>query len=151
MSEKVTFETILEKHENMEATGICIPLDVEKIFGAKRVPVKIKINGAVYRSTIARMKGNYMLAIPKIFREAAMIKAGEKIKVELEKDTEKRTVEIPKDLADALKKSKLTDVFAKMSFTHRKEYVNAVNDAKKEETRIRRIEKIIEQLIGKRK
>ena len=151
MAEKQTFEVVLEKHENMEATGITIPLDVEKVFGAKRVPVKVWINGAEHRSTVCRMGGEYVMAVPKVFREAAGIKAGEKITVTMEKDTQKRTVEVPEDLAAALKKADLTDVFSKMSYTHQKEYVNAVNEAKREETRVRRIDKTIEQLISKRK
>jgi len=81
MAEKQTFETVLEKHENMEATGITIPFDVEKVFGAKRVPVKVQINGAQHQSTIIRMGGKYMVGVPKIFREAANIKAGETITV----------------------------------------------------------------------
>jgi len=151
MAEKQTFDVVLEKHEGMEATGITIPFDVEKIFGAKRVPVKVWVNGAEYRSTVMRMSGKYMMAVPKVFREAAGIKAGETISVTMEKDSEKRTVKVPQDLAEALEKADLTEVFSKMSYTHQKEYVNAVNEAKREETRIRRIEKTIEQLISKRK
>lgn len=151
MAEKQTFDVVLEKHEGMEATGITIPFDVEKVFGKKRVPVKVWVNGAEYRSTVMRMGGKYMMAIPKVFREAANIKAGEKISVTMEKDSEKRSVEVPKDLAEALKKADLTDVFAKMSYTHQKEYVNAVNEAKREETRVRRIEKTIEMLVQREK
>ena len=151
MAEKQIFEVLLEKHENMDATGITIPFDVEKVFGAKRVPVKVWINGAEHRSTIVRMGGKFVIAVPKIFRDAANIKAGETITVTMEKDLEKRTVEVPKDFADALKKVNLQDVFSKMSFTHQKEYVRAIVEAKKEETRIRRIEKTIEQLISKKK
>ena len=58
----------------MDATGITIPFDVEKAFGAKQVPVKVSINGAEYRSTIMKMRGEYMMAVPKIFREAANIR-----------------------------------------------------------------------------
>ncbi len=151
MAEKQTFETVLEKHAQLDATGITISFDVEQVFGAKRVPVIVSINGAQHRSTIIKMGGKYMVGIPKIFREAAKVKAGDLITVTLEKDTEKRSVEIPKDFNDAMKKANVTDVFEKMSYTHRKEYVRAVEDAKKEETRNRRIEKNIEQLIGKRK
>ena len=151
MAEKQTFETILEKHEDMDATGITIPFDVEKVFGAKRVPVIVSINGARHRSTIVKMSGKYMVGVPKVFREAAGVNAGDSITVSLEKDAAERTVEIPKDLLSALEKANLTTVFEKMSYTHRKEYANAVMDAKKEETRIRRIEKTIEQLISKRK
>ena len=151
MSEKQIFEVELEKHENMDATGITIPFDVEKVFGARRVPVKVSINGAEYRSTVVRMGGKYVMIVPKIFRDAAGIKAGELVKVTMEEDTEKRTVEVPNDLAEALKKAGMTAVFAKMSFTHQKEYVNAVNDAKKVETRIRRIERTIEMLAEKKR
>ncbi|MEP6904144.1 MAG: YdeI/OmpD-associated family protein [Actinomycetota bacterium] len=146
MAEKQIFEVVLEKHETMEATGITIPFDVEKVFGAKRVPVKVSINGANYRSTVVRMGGKYMMVVPKVFRDEARIRAGEIITVTIEKDLEKRTVEIPKDLAEGLKIKDLTDVFAKLSYTHQKESVNAINEAKREETRIRRIKKTIEML-----
>ena len=146
MAEKQIFTVLLEKHETMEATGITIPFDVEKVFGAKRVPVKVRINDAEYRSTIFRMGGKYMMAVPKHFRDAAGVKAGEMITVEMQRDTEKRTVEVPKDLAGALKKANLQEAFSKLSYTHQKEHVNAINEAKREETRVRRIEKAIEQI-----
>ena len=144
MAEKQTFDTVLEKHEHIDATGITVPFDVEKVFGKKRVPVKASINGAEYRGSVFRMGGKYMMAVPKVFRHAAGIKAGEKITVTIEKDTEKRTVELPADFAEALKKDGLTEAFSKMSYTHQKEYVNAINESKKPETRTRRIEKAIE-------
>jgi bifunctional DNA-binding transcriptional regulator/antitoxin component of YhaV-PrlF toxin-antitoxin module len=151
MAEKQTFDVVLEKHEKIDATGITIPFDVKEVFGAMKVPVKVRINGAEYRSTVFRMGGKYMMAVPKVFRDAAGIKAGEKITVTMEKDLEKRTVEVPEDLAGALKNAGLTDVFSKMSYSHQKEYVNAITEAKRAETRTRRIEKTIEQLIEKRK
>ena len=149
MSEKQLFTVLLEKHENMDATGIAIPWDVEKVFGAKRVPVKVTINGAEHRSTIVKMGGKYVLVVPKIFREAANVRAGGMISVCVEKDLEKRTVKVPQDLADALKKFGFNDFFDKMSVTHQKEYVRAVEDAKKPETRLRKIEKTIRVLAAK--
>ena len=145
------FETVLEKHENMDATGITIPFDVEAVFGARRVPVKVRINDAEYRTTIVRMGGRFMMAVPKHFRDAAGVRAGETITVTMEKDTAPRTVEIPPDLAAALETSGLAEVFARLSYTHRKEHVNSINDAKKAETRARRIEKTLEMLEEKRK
>ena len=91
------------------------------------------------------------MAVPKVFRDAAGVKAGEKITVTLEKDSEKRTVEVPPDLAAALEKSGLSESFSKLSYTLQKEAVNAVREAKREETRIRRIEKTIEMLKEKKK
>jgi bifunctional DNA-binding transcriptional regulator/antitoxin component of YhaV-PrlF toxin-antitoxin module len=151
MAEKQTFETILEKHENMDATGITIPFDVEKVFGAKRVPVIVSIGGAEHRSTIIKMNGNYVVGVPKVFRAAANVNPGDTITVSIEKDEAKRTIEVPQDLAEALKRENLTEAFAKMSFTHQKEYVRAIEEAKREETRLKRIEKTIEYLISKRK
>ncbi|HEY8563225.1 MAG TPA: YdeI/OmpD-associated family protein [Pyrinomonadaceae bacterium] len=144
------FETVLEKHENTDATGITIPFDVKEVFGAKRVPVKISVNDAQYRTTVFFMGGRYMLAVPKVFREAAGIEAGEKITVTIEKDTEKRTIEVPRDLAEALSEAGLTEAFAKLSYTHQKEYARAVEEAKRAETRSSRINKTVAALSVKK-
>jgi antitoxin component of MazEF toxin-antitoxin module len=147
MSEKQTFELLLEKDENLDATRITIPLDVEKVFGAKRVPVKLSINGADYRSTIFRMGGKYVVAIPKRFRQAAGVESGEMITVELERDTEVRVIIPPEDFAKALaENSRAKRAWEKLSYTHRREYVMAIEEAKKEETRARRIAKALEQI-----
>ena len=152
MSEKQIFNAVLEKHENMDATGITIPFDVEQVFGAKRVPVKLKINDADYRTTIFRMGGEYRLAIPKEFRDRAKIKAGDEVTVEITKDNEERIVEPPEDLAQALNENaQAKTVWEKMSYTDKKEYVRAIEDAKKEETRARRVLKTIEELLKKAK
>ena len=152
MSEKQTFEVLLEKHEKMDATGITIPFDVEKVFGAKRVPVKVRINEAEYRTTIFRMGGKYMMVVPKRFREAAGVNGGELITVEMEKDIQPRVIEPPVDLAKALKENKeAKDVWEKLSYTHKKEYATAIEEAKREETRIRRVQKTIEELLKKKK
>jgi uncharacterized protein YdeI (YjbR/CyaY-like superfamily) len=103
------------------------------------------INDAEHQSTIARRNGKYMLAVSKVFREAAAIKSGETITVTIEKDTP-RVVAIPEDLVEELRKNDLYNAFSKMSYTHQKEYVNAITKAKREETQARRIEKTIEML-----
>jgi hypothetical protein len=151
LEKRMKFETVLEKHANMDATGITIPFDVKEIFGAKRVPVKVSINDAEYRTTVFYMGGRYMIAVPKVFRDAAGVRAGEKITVVMEKDTEKRTVEVPVDLRAALEKAGLSESFSKLSYTLQKEAVTSVSEAKREETRARRIEKTIEMLQVKKK
>ncbi len=151
MAEKQTIEVVLEKHAKLDATGITIPFDVEGIFGAKRVPVKAEINGALYRGSIVRMGGKYMLGIPKAFREAAGIKAGDKIVVSIEADEAPRAVDVPHDLESAIKKAGLFAAWEKLSYTHRKEYARAVDEAKRPETRAKRIEKTVEQLAAKSK
>ena len=151
MSTKQSITVTLEKHPKMEATGITIPFDVEKVFGAKRVPITATVNGAVYRGSIVRMGGKYMLGIPKAFREEAGIAAGDNIVITLEADTAPRDVKIPADLAKAIKKSGLSVAWDKLSYTHRKEHVRAIEEAKRPETRIKRIEKAIEMLAAKKK
>jgi len=152
MAEKQIFKVVLEKHENMEATGITIPFDVEKVFGGKRVPVKVWVNGVEHRSTIHRYGEKYMMAVPKRFRDAAGIKAYETITVEMMRDTEERVIEPPEDLAKALKNNEdARAVWEKLSYTHKKEYVMAIEDAKKAETRERRVNKTIEELLKKKK
>ena len=144
---KQTIEVKLEKHEKLDATGITIPFDVEEVFGAKRVPVKANVNGAEYRGTIVRMGGRYMLGIPKVFREAAGIKAGDNIVVTLEHDVAERTVAIPSDLSKELKKDKaLKEAWDTLSFTIRKENARDIEEAKRPETRIRRLEKTLSML-----
>jgi len=149
---KQTIKVKLEKHETLEATGITIPFDVEEVFGAKRVAVKATINGAVYRGSIVRMGGKYMLGIPKAFRQEAGLKAGDNIVVTIEKDTEERKVDLPSDLAQELRKdTKLNEVWKKLSYTIRKEQARGLVDAKKPETRARRLEKTLEMLRSKAK
>src|SRR5690349_15128142 len=133
---KQTIKVKLEKHETLEATGITIPFDVEEVFGGKRVAVKATVNGAVYRGSIVRMGGKYMLGIPKTFRQQAGLKAGDNIVVTIEKDTEERKVDVPSDLAQALRNEpRLNEVWKKLSYTIRKEQARGLVDAKKTETR----------------
>ena len=95
MSAKQTFETVLIKRDKLDATGIEIPFDVEAVFGAKRGPVKAKINSAEYRGSITRLGGKYMLGIPKAFRQEAGFNGGDHIVVTIEKDDEPRVVSPP--------------------------------------------------------
>jgi bifunctional DNA-binding transcriptional regulator/antitoxin component of YhaV-PrlF toxin-antitoxin module len=150
MAEKQTFTATLEKHAKLDATGIVIPFDVEEVFGGKRVAVKAVINGAEYRGSIVRMGGKYMLGIPKAFREAAGIIAGETVEITVEKDTKERVV-VPQDLAGELKKNGLTEAWDRLSYTHRKEHVRAIEEAKQTETRLRRIEKAVAMIAAKKK
>jgi bifunctional DNA-binding transcriptional regulator/antitoxin component of YhaV-PrlF toxin-antitoxin module len=151
MADKQTFSCVLEKHPTMNATGITVPFDVEAVFGAKRVPVKATINSAEYRGSVVRMGGKFVLGIPKEFRDRAGIEPGNHIVVTLERDAAERVVEVPKDFAAALKKSGLRKTFDAMSYTHRKEHVRAIEEAKAAETRARRIDKAVEMIAVKRK
>lgn len=143
------FKVVLEKDEKSEATGILIPFDVLKVFGTRaRVPVRGKINGFAYRGSIFPMGGgkHYMI-VNKNVRAGAGVKGGETISVEMERDDEPRIITPPEDLARALKSNKVAlAAWEKLSYTHQKEHAQALEEAKRPETRARRLEKTIAQL-----
>lgn len=151
MGDKQTIDVVLEQVPGMNATGITIPFDVQEVYGSKRVPVKATVNGIEYRGSIVRMGGVYCLGIPKAFRDSAGIKAGDNIVVTLELDDEPRTVDVPDDLATALADAGLSEIFSAMSYTHKKEHVRAIEEAKQPETRKRRIDKAVEMIAVKKK
>jgi hypothetical protein len=146
------FKTAIMQAEGMDATGIVVPdAVVEKLASGKKPKVTVTLNGYTYRSTVAVMGGQFMLPLAKVHREAAGVKPGQKVEIALDLDTSPREVEIPKDLAAALKKAGLRAAFDKLAFTHRKEHVRAIEEAKAPETRARRIEKAVAMVQAKAK
>ena len=125
-----------------------IPFDVEKEFGSKKPKIKAVIEGVPYRGTLARMGSEcHMLLILKEIREKIGKTFGDEIKVVVEADTEPRVVELPAELKKAFKTEKEAKAFfEKLAYTHQREYVMWINEAKKEETRQSRIVKTIEML-----
>jgi hypothetical protein len=141
------FATTLELH-GKTATGIEVPGEVVEALGAgNRPPVTVQINTFTYRSTIARMGGVFLLPVSAEVRAGAGISAGERIDVEVELDTAPREVVVPDDFRAALEAAPgATTAFDKLSFTHRKEHVRAIEEAKTDATRQRRIAKAVEKL-----
>jgi hypothetical protein len=130
--------------EGKTATYVVVPLDVPAVFGRARPPVRGTVNGAQFRSTITKYGGDdYYLVVNRQVREAAGVSAGETVEVDVELDTEPRIVRLPKDFAAALD-DEARGSFDEMSYTHRKEYVDWIKDAKREDTRRRRIAKAVE-------
>jgi len=147
MPKRQTFKAIIQ-NAGGGGTFVEVPFDVEDTFGAKKPRVKAIIEGVPYRGLLTRMGGpNHMLIILQGIREQIGKTFGDEIQVSVELDTEERVIEIPKDLVKELKKDKeAKSFFDKLSYTHRKEYVTWIEEAKKEETRQRRIAKTIEML-----
>ncbi len=137
-----------DRPENMFA--IPVPFDPKTVFGKARAPVVVTINGYSYRSTIAHMGGPCFVPFRESNREAAGVEAGVPVEVTLALDEEVRTVDVPDDLAAALDANPgAREAWDKASFTHRREYVEALLDAKKPETRAKRLEKAIEFVKGR--
>jgi hypothetical protein len=115
--------------------------------GAKRFPVVASVNGHTWRATVTRMGGEFLLGLNRAVREEAGVEAGDSVDVALELDTAERTVEVPEALATALAgDSAARETFERLAYTHRKEYVRWIGEAKRDETRQRRVAQALEML-----
>ena len=140
MKQKFLAEII--RHEGIDGAYVEIPFDVETVFGGKRIKVKAFFDGKEYRGSIVRMAGCYLIGLTQALRQEIGKKPGDIVTVEVEKDEEVRTVEMPEDFESALKETSVAIVnFDKLSFTHKKDYVEWIIGAKKAETRKARIQK----------
>ena len=130
------------------ATMILTQEQVDRIRGEQgrsRVPLAITYRGQTYRTSVSIYRGQWMTVVNQQMRDGGLM-PGVGYTVDIVKDTAERNVVVPDDLAAALKKAGLTTTFAALSFTHRKEHVRAIEDAKKPDTRTRRIEAVIARL-----
>jgi bifunctional DNA-binding transcriptional regulator/antitoxin component of YhaV-PrlF toxin-antitoxin module len=129
-------------------TGVLFPYDTEKEFATKgKVPIHATFDGVSYTGSLIKYGfPQHTLHLPKAIREQLGKVAGDAIEVVVWKDEAERTLEIPAEFAALLKKEGLLPVFDKLSYTHRKEYCRWITEAKKEETRSRRLEKAVEML-----
>ena len=128
------------------ATGLQVPDDVVEALGAgKRPPVIVTVGGYTYRTTVAPMGGSFWVPLAAEHRDAAGVQADEEVDVSVVLDTAPREVAVPEDLAasfgDAVRAQ-----FDALAYSHRKEWVRWVEEARKPETRAARIEKTVESL-----
>jgi hypothetical protein len=132
------------------ATGIEVPPDVVDALGAgKKPPVMVTIGGHTYRSTIASRGERFLLPVSAENRAGAGVAAGDELDVEVVLDRAPRDVVVPADLAAALDAVPgARDRFDALAYSHRKEHVRAIEEAKAEATRERRIAKAVEMLRG---
>jgi len=120
---------------------IPVPFDPKAVFGKVRAPVKVTLNGYTYRSTIAAIGGPPCVPLRRSNREAAGLEGGETLEVRLDLDTDTREVRPPLDLAKALKAAPPAwHRWRELSYSHQREYTEAIEGAKKPETRARRLE-----------
>jgi hypothetical protein len=131
-------------------TGFRIPDEVVgELGGGGRPKVVATINGYGYQSSIARMSGEYWLGVSAERRTAAGVQAGDVVELDLVLDTRERTVDVPEDLALALAAEPAARArWDKLSYSHQRRHVEAINGAKAAETRARRVAKTIEKLVA---
>ncbi len=125
--------------------GLEIPPDVvEALAGGKRPKVVITLNGHSWRSTVAIMRGRHLLGLSNANRQAAGVITGDEVEIELELDTEPRLVEEPEDLARALNGNPAARAaYDRLPDGRKREHMRAIENAKKPETRARRIERVV--------
>jgi hypothetical protein len=115
--------------------------------GARRFPVVATVNGYTWRTSVARMGGEFLLGLSKEVRQGAAVEAGDEVEVTVELDTAPREVEVPEALAAALAADPQAQAsFDHLAFSHRKEYARWIAEAKQQETRQRRVEQALEMI-----
>lgn len=130
-----------------------VPFDLEKEYGKKNmIPVNATFDGEPYRGSIANMGDGPCLIILKSIREKIEKKEGDTVSITVEHDTASRKVEIPNDVKSVLNKNTPEkEYFSSLAFTHQKEYIKWIIDAKRTETRLARITKMLLMLKEKKK
>jgi hypothetical protein len=160
--EPMSFEVTLGRSDASKSGAfIQLPFDVEAVFGKAKPKVLVTINDHTYRSTVAVYSGDcvhpapaacgrtgpprsYLLPVNAQNAKAAGVQAGDTVTVTIAEDTAPRVVEPPDDLAEALQP--VREQWDALSYSHQREYATWVEDAKKPETRARRIAQTVEKL-----
>ncbi|MBN2149129.1 MAG: DUF1905 domain-containing protein [Anaerolineales bacterium] len=152
MSEKFRFRAVIEDAGGGGAM-VKIPFDMEQAFGKKRVKVKALIEGEEYRGSLVRMgEPCHILGIRKEIREKIGKGIGDEIEIVVEEDNEPRVVAIPPDVQQALIMTPQVEaLFSRLAYTHQKEYIEWIEEAKREQTRQDRIRKMIAMLQQEKK
>jgi hypothetical protein len=135
--------------QRVQKTGTMfhVPFDLEEAFGRARPPVKVTIRGHTWRTTPGVYDGVGYIVVNRDVKAATGVDAPERVGVSMELDTEPRTVRVPADLRDALGADETArKAFGKLSYSHRREYVDWVEEAKRRETRARRIAATVERV-----
>ncbi len=115
--------------------------------GAKRFPVRATVNGYTWRTSVTRMRGEFLLGLNREVRTGAGVEAGDIVEVALELDGDQRDVDVPVALAEALARDPgAQSAFDGMAYTHRKEYARWIAEAKRDETREKRVSQAIQML-----
>ena len=128
------------------SAGFPVPFDLKKAFGRARPPVKVTIRGHTWRTTPGVNGGVGYIGLNRDVRAATGVDVGDRVRIAMELDTEPRTVPIPADLRKALAAADAKEGFEQLSFTHRREYVEWVESAKRAETRERRLAETVRRL-----
>jgi Bacteriocin-protection, YdeI or OmpD-Associated/Domain of unknown function (DUF1905) len=142
---KLRFKAKIEGKEAGVVAAITPPVDVIEWFGTRaRVPIRGTINGFAFRSSLMPCGNARMMPVNKTLCRGAGVKPGDLVEVVMERDDGARTVEAPPELKRELARSKpARERWDGLAFTHKKEMAGSISGAKQEETRKRRLAKVM--------
>jgi hypothetical protein len=141
------FKARLETQD--EGFFIRVPFDVKAAFGRARPPIVVRIGEYSYRSTVSVYGGKYFVPLRRSHREAAGVAAGDLLDVTLTLDEAPRVVEPPPELAAAVARSKkVRAAWEALSYSHQREHADYIVQAKRPDTRARRVQKTLAMLTG---
>ena len=147
MSDTYTFRATIEQAGSGGA-WVTVPFDAEAAFGKKRVPVLATIDGEPYRGSLVRMGGEcHVLGVLKEIRERIGKQPGDEVEITITEDTAPREVEVPADLAAALGAAPdASRFFDTLAYSHKREWVRWIEEAKREQTRADRVVRAVDAL-----
>jgi len=148
MAKRLELTTTLEPHG--PAAAVLLTDDqVEGLGGGKTPPVRITVGGHTVAARIMRRGGQNLIGFSRAVREELGVEPGQAITINIELDDQPREIAVPDDLAAALDaEPSAREAFDRLAFTHRKEYVRWVEEAKKPETRERRVRETVERVLA---
>ncbi|WP_116950003.1 YdeI/OmpD-associated family protein [Jiangella endophytica] len=130
------------------ATGVPVPDHiVDGLGGGRRPRVDVTLNGYAFQTSLGTMSGQVMIPVSAAVRSAAGVAAGDRLDVEIELATEPAPVAVPDDLRAALSDAPEAQAFfAGLTSSQQRGYTEWIEQAKKSETRQRRLEQAVEAL-----
>lgn len=142
------FDAILQRSETSGSSAFVVfPFEVVDVYGVRgRVPVVATFDGLPYRGSLVTYGGAHMILVLTSIREALGKTTGDTVTVRVELDTAERVVELADDEQRALEEAGQLDAYRAMSYSHQREYHLWVEDAKRPETRARRITSMVERV-----
>jgi len=144
-----TFKAVLRPDPTGTGTFVLVPRKLHEELGLKgRSKIQAVIAGHPYRGSLMPMgDGTYCLGVLKSIQQAAGVKRGDTITIELEVDTAPRTVDVPPDLGKVLAgDKKAAAAWEKLSYTNKKEIARSLEEAKQPGTRERRLDAALQKL-----
>lgn len=148
MTDAVDFEATLWRPDARgSSTFITLPFDVKALFGRARCPVRVTVNEHTWRTTTQVYGADYHLVVNADARSSADVAVGDRVRVSVRKDDSVRAVDVPAELASALRADPLAkEGFEALAPSHRREYARWVGEAKQAATRSRRATVAVERL-----